>query len=159
MPLAPLAPDDGVLELAVLEADRAAKWKQVLLLGDSATVSAARAWHEAIWKLDPWAQGKRTDPDAWLAHFHEAGRLRDVYYEAARRDLGIIGDHRDLKPTIRPSTDSLCLWLPPSQTPAIPHALRIVGVADRLALCIPAALGSAAAALHAFLRGPVGDIG
>lgn len=85
----PLAPEEGVPELARLAIDRASKWETVLLLGDPRTIAAARTWHRAVWEMDHIARGKPADSERWelVSAAAQAARLR--FYEAARSNLGV----------------------------------------------------------------------
>ncbi|GAA2995450.1 hypothetical protein GCM10020229_04980 [Kitasatospora albolonga] len=87
----PLDPVQGLVLLAEAESRRAAEWESVLLVGDAETVAAARAWHEAVWNVELYARGLRTDPDGWAAAEQGMSRARDAFYARARRDLGIAG--------------------------------------------------------------------
>src|SRR5438270_1656456 len=48
----PIDLDSADIALAEAETERALKWETVLLLGEPATISAARAWHEQVWRLE-----------------------------------------------------------------------------------------------------------
>lgn len=88
----PVAPDEAVLQaLGVAEAERARVWEGVLLLGDPQTVAAARSWHESVWQVEAYAQGRLSAPEAWESAVTQAERARDRYYDCARRDLGVAG--------------------------------------------------------------------
>ena len=65
-------------------------WENVLLLGDAPTVTAARAWRDAVWEVELLARdGSATDglPDL----LHRANEARDQFYDAARGGLGVSG--------------------------------------------------------------------
>ncbi|MFJ8045713.1 hypothetical protein ACIRBX_34910 [Kitasatospora sp. NPDC096147] len=87
----PLEPEEGLKLLAEAESRRAAEWESVLLVGDAETVAAARAWHEAVWNVELYARGLRTDPVGWAQAEQVMSRARDAFYERARGDLGIAG--------------------------------------------------------------------
>lgn len=89
----PLAPDAEAME-ALGDADgaRARAWESVLLLGDPQTISAARTWHETVWRLMLFAQGQRTSAEQWELSIREANLARDNFYDCARRDLGVRGE-------------------------------------------------------------------
>lgn len=57
----PLELQAGMNELAEAESERAAKWETVLLLGEPATISAARSWHESVRRLERVAGMRRQD--------------------------------------------------------------------------------------------------
>jgi hypothetical protein len=90
-PMLPLDPEAGIPELEEASAERARKWEAVLLLGDPATVKAAREWHQIIWHLQAYAYGRRADPAVWLRTNSESGAARDRFYGHARRSLDISG--------------------------------------------------------------------
>jgi hypothetical protein len=87
----PLAPEQGLAQLAEAEARRAAEWETVLLIGDAETIAAARKWHEAVWNVELYARGLKTDPAGWERAVGRMSRARDDFYALARRDLGISG--------------------------------------------------------------------
>ncbi|MEU6238095.1 hypothetical protein [Kitasatospora sp. NPDC047058] len=87
----PLEPDEGLSRLAEAESRRASEWEAVLLVGDAQTIGAARAWHEAVWNLELYARGLRTDPAGWSRAERQISQARDAFYACARRDLGIVG--------------------------------------------------------------------
>ncbi|PZF84906.1 hypothetical protein [Micromonospora endophytica] len=65
-------------------------WENVLLLGDGPTVTAARAWRDAVWQIERLARGAQTSeelPDL----LHQANEARDHFYRAARDGLGVGG--------------------------------------------------------------------
>jgi len=89
--MSPLASGEGQALLEAAAQERTAKWETVLLLGDPATIAAARAWHVSVWRLEHFAKGNAQGTEQWNAAVAEAGVKRQRYYEAARRDLGIGG--------------------------------------------------------------------
>jgi hypothetical protein len=89
----PLPPDeDAMIALMDAESARSTAWESVLLMGDPATVAAARTWHEAVWRLGWFAQGRLTGEQAWQAALNASEQARDLFYTAARRDLGVAGE-------------------------------------------------------------------
>jgi hypothetical protein len=80
--------DAAFVALAEAETQRAAQWETVLLLGEPATISAARAWSEQVWHLEHLL---RDDPEAssFSDAYRDAMRLRNEFYAHARADLGI----------------------------------------------------------------------
>jgi hypothetical protein len=88
-----LAPRPEAME-ALEEADgaRARAWESVLLLGDPQTIAAARAWHEAVWRLMGFARGRLTAADQWDPSIRETDLARDRFYYCARLDLGVKGE-------------------------------------------------------------------
>jgi hypothetical protein len=85
----PLSPQEGLPKLAGLEADRAACWEAVLLLGDTDTIRAARDWHRAVWRIEFYARGLLNDSAAWRTAIIDTDDARHAFYEAARKDLGM----------------------------------------------------------------------
>ncbi|MEU8256993.1 hypothetical protein AB0C06_22325 [Micromonospora inaquosa] len=77
--------------IAEAEADRAARFEAVLLVGSPRTVAAARRWHQAVWHLECFACGRLAGQAEWDAAMREFGESRADYYRAARRELGIEG--------------------------------------------------------------------
>ena len=71
--------------------ERARAWEPVLLLGDPETVAAARAWHQAVWRLEWFAAGRLTAADQWDPAIRDTEVARDRFYDCARRDLGVKG--------------------------------------------------------------------
>lgn len=71
---------------------RARVWEPVLLLGDPQTVAAARAWHQAVWRLVWFARGRLTAVEQWEPSMRETEVARDAFYDCARRDLGVRGE-------------------------------------------------------------------
>ncbi|GGM89579.1 hypothetical protein ACFFX1_52715 [Dactylosporangium sucinum] len=109
----PVADPDAALGDA--EADRAARFEAVLLVGDPRTVAAARRWHQAVWHLECFARGRLTGPAEWAAARREFGVARAEYYRAARQDLGIPGG---LPRTSTPAWKAALA--PPPETPLTP---------------------------------------
>jgi hypothetical protein len=70
---------------------RARAWESVLLLGDPETIAAARAWHQAVWRLVWFARGRLSAVEQWEPSMRETEIARDTFYECARWDLGVKG--------------------------------------------------------------------
>ncbi|MEU0395807.1 hypothetical protein ABZ208_24090 [Streptomyces sp. NPDC006208] len=87
----PLEPAEGLPLLADAESCRAAEWESVLLVGDAATITAARRWHETVWTIELLVREGHIDAEAWTRAHQLASAARDAFYENARRDLGIAG--------------------------------------------------------------------
>jgi hypothetical protein len=87
----PLQADQGLEKLAEAEIDRAAAWEQVLLIGDPATIAAARNWHQCAWDLESFASGSKTGKQGWYAAVVAANDARAEFYRNARRDLAVAG--------------------------------------------------------------------
>jgi hypothetical protein len=73
------------------DARRTAMWESVLLLGDAATVNAARQWWEAVRNLEIAVRRGPRDPAAWEALLATVNDRRDGFYVAARNSLGVRG--------------------------------------------------------------------
>ena len=87
----PISVPDGLAKLADAQLHRATLWEQVLLLGDPATIAAARRWHEALFLMDRYARGMVQEADDWPRVRIEAEDARSAFYQAARKDLGVAG--------------------------------------------------------------------
>jgi hypothetical protein len=87
----PLSPEEGLGQLAAVEADRGAKWQKVLLLGDAKTVVVGQNWQVEVWRAEWFARGLLTDPDEWKKTRVALTACRFKFYDSARGDLGIIG--------------------------------------------------------------------
>ena len=81
--------DDAFAQLGVLTDERTARWESVLLLGDPATIAAARTWHRRVWHVELFARGERDDVEELNTVHDQVIQDRDRFYAAARRDLGI----------------------------------------------------------------------
>lgn len=88
----PLQPAEGLPLLAEAESHRATEWESVLLVGDSATIAAARRWHEMVWTVELLVREGPVDDGMWARAHRLTSAARDAFYESARRDLGIAGD-------------------------------------------------------------------
>jgi hypothetical protein len=75
--------------LAEAETQRAARWETVLLLGEPATISAARAWSEQVWQLEHIVREDQPDTSSFIDAYRDAMRLRNEFYAHARTDLDI----------------------------------------------------------------------
>ncbi|WP_327250211.1 hypothetical protein [Streptomyces sp. NBC_01244] len=87
----PLPPAEGLPLLADAESHRATEWESVLLVGDAATIAAARRWHETIWTIELLIREGSVDAEKWTKVHRLTSAARDAFYESARRDLGING--------------------------------------------------------------------
>ncbi|QQQ80840.1 hypothetical protein IOD16_27725 [Saccharothrix sp. 6-C] len=85
----PVDLDSAFADLAEAETERASRWETVLLLGEPATISAARAWSEQVWRLEHVVRGDDPDPSSFTDAYRSAMRLRNEFYAAARADLDI----------------------------------------------------------------------
>jgi nucleotide-binding universal stress UspA family protein len=87
----PLEPAEGMPLLADAESHRATEWESVLLVGDAATITAARRWHETIWTIELLIREGPVDEEMWTRAHRLASEARDSFYASARGDLGING--------------------------------------------------------------------
>lgn len=86
-PMEPTA--QAIAALGEAESVRARAWEAVLLLGDPATVDAARTWWHEVWRFVWFARGWETDPEQWPVAVSESDAARQRYYDCARADLGV----------------------------------------------------------------------
>jgi hypothetical protein len=82
--------DSAFAALAEAETERAVKWETVLLLGEPATISAARAWHEQVWKLERILREDDPDETRFVETYKETMRLRNEFHARARADLAVV---------------------------------------------------------------------
>ena len=75
-------------ELIEAEEERTTKWEAVLMLGDESVVAAARAWHQATFRLMRLAAGQSADM-TWNEAIAAVSQVRGRFYAAARADLGV----------------------------------------------------------------------
>jgi hypothetical protein len=85
----PIDLDTAFTALAEAETQRAAQWETVLLLGEPATISAARAWSEQVWQLEFILRQDHPDASSFVTAYRNAMRLRNEFYAHARTDLHI----------------------------------------------------------------------
>jgi hypothetical protein len=86
----PLEPTEGLPALAQAEIERGSIWESVLMLGSPEVVSAARRWHEAVWRLDSLARNNQSQTSEWDEAFRVAGSARADFYLSVRMDLGVL---------------------------------------------------------------------
>ena len=88
----PLNRESGLQLLAEARAQRTRAWETVLLLGDAATVRAARNWREAVWQVEQIATNPELASPEWgPSSISAVDRARDSFYEAARGSLAVAG--------------------------------------------------------------------
>ncbi|MGP9019476.1 hypothetical protein ACT1U9_13815 [Streptomyces sp. BR1] len=87
----PADPAEWLPLLAEAESRRAEEWESVLLVGDAATIAAARRWHETIWTIELLVREGTVDNAKWTKAHQLASAARDAFYVSSRRDLGIAG--------------------------------------------------------------------
>lgn len=87
----PLPAEQGMERLAELESARSSTWEILMLFGAPQTIVAAREWTEFGRRVVQIATGVLDTPDQWQAARDDFNRGRLVFYDHARRDLGIQG--------------------------------------------------------------------
>jgi hypothetical protein len=85
----PIEIESGLNALTDAENERAVKWETVLLLGEPGTISAARTWHESVWKLELIIGEEGADGAKFIETYKETVHLRNLFYASARSDLGV----------------------------------------------------------------------
>ncbi|GIJ52117.1 hypothetical protein Val02_90030 [Virgisporangium aliadipatigenens] len=81
----------GLALLAEAEAERSKAWERVLLLGDQATVTAARDWSDAVRDLRLAVRADAAEGFDWEAGVRHMDTCRDRFYAAARAGLSVGG--------------------------------------------------------------------
>lgn len=103
--------DTAFTALGEAETQRAAQWETVLLLGEPATISAARTWSEQVWRLEHILREADPDASSFMDAYRDAMRLRNEFYARARADLDITTGPlpeltwKSLQPTAPPHAD------------------------------------------------------
>jgi hypothetical protein len=85
----PIDLDSAYTAIAEAETERALRWETLLLLGEPATISAARAWHEQVWRLEYILREDHPDQSSFIDTYKETMRLRNEFYAHARTDLNV----------------------------------------------------------------------
>jgi hypothetical protein len=89
----PISRDIGLPLLEEAESHRTSVWETVLLLGDEATVAAAREWRNKVGRLVDFACDPSEEDEslAWSPAVRHADEARDRFYEVARISIRIHG--------------------------------------------------------------------
>ena len=87
----PIDREQGLELLAEADVRRTKAWEAVLLLGDEITVSAARAWQDAVGAEERLCSGDSIDEMEWQSAVEAVDEARDRFYLAARESLGVHG--------------------------------------------------------------------
>jgi hypothetical protein len=87
----PIERATGLQELAAANLRRTTDWESLLLLGDEATVAAARTWRDATTAFEQQARQETKDATTWQRRIDQMNAARDDFYIAARRSLGVYG--------------------------------------------------------------------
>ena len=80
--------EEELTALDAAEEERTMKWEAVLLLGSSDVVTAARTWHQSVFRLERLAHGQPSDMTLAEA-IGATSHARRKFYEVAKRDIGI----------------------------------------------------------------------
>jgi hypothetical protein len=85
----PIDREQGLELLAEANTRRTKAWESMLLLGDEATVMAARAWQDAVRVEEILAGSDSIDEMDWQSAVETVDQARDRFYVAARQDLSV----------------------------------------------------------------------
>jgi hypothetical protein len=85
----PIDLESAFAAIAEAETQRGLKWEPVMLLGEPATIIAARTWHEQVWRLEHILREEHPDKSSFINTYQDAMRLRNEFYAHARTDLDI----------------------------------------------------------------------
>jgi hypothetical protein len=83
--------DEGLALLSQAYIEHTKAWENVLLLGDAATVTAARGWRAAVEQLELSARGRPSEGFEWDSAVERMNEGRDRFYDAARASLAVQG--------------------------------------------------------------------
>ena len=87
----PIDHEEGLKLLAEANVRRWKVWEAVLLLGDEGTVTAARAWREAVHAEELLCSNDAIVETEWKSAVNTVDQARDRFYAAARESLGVRG--------------------------------------------------------------------
>jgi hypothetical protein len=87
----PIDREQGLELLDEANARRTKAWEAILLLGDEITVTAARAWQDAVGAEEYLGSGDSIDEMEWQSAVEAVDQARDHFYLAARENLGVHG--------------------------------------------------------------------
>jgi hypothetical protein len=97
----PIDREQGVELLDEADARRTKAWEAMLLLGDENTVTAARAWQNAVRTERELCSGDSIDELEWQSAVEAVDQARDRFYLAARENLGVHGGSVEQSPFLR----------------------------------------------------------
>lgn len=97
----PIDRKQGLELLAEANARRTQAWEAMLLLGDEITVTAARAWQDAVAVEQYLCGGDSIDAAKWQSAVEAVDRARDHFYSAARESIGVHGGSVAQSPFLR----------------------------------------------------------
>ena len=83
----PIDREQGLELLAEASVRRTKAWEAMLLLGDEITVTAARAWQDAVGAEEHLCSGEPIDEMEWQSAVEAVDQARDRFYLAARESL------------------------------------------------------------------------
>jgi hypothetical protein len=87
----PIDREQGLALLAEAKVRRTKAWEAVLLLGNEETVTAARAWKDAVDAEERLCGGEFIDEMEWQSAVETVDQARDEFYLSARENLGVHG--------------------------------------------------------------------
>ena len=87
----PIDREQALELLTEANARRTKAWEAVLLLGDEATVTVARAWQDAVGAEEYLCSGGSIDETEWQSAVEAVDQARDRFYLAARESLNVHG--------------------------------------------------------------------
>ena len=97
----PIDREQGLELLAEANVRRTKAWEAVLLLGDETTVTAARAWQDAVGAEEHLCSKDSFDEMEWESAVDTVDQARDRFYAAARESLGVRGGSVAQSPFLR----------------------------------------------------------
>jgi hypothetical protein len=97
----PIDREQGLELLAEASVQRTKAWEAMLLLGDEITVTAARAWQDAVGAEEHLCSGEPIDEMEWQSAVEAVDQARDRFYLAARESLGVHGGSVAQSPFLR----------------------------------------------------------
>ena len=100
----PIDREQGMELLDEANARRTKAWEAMLLLGDETTVTAARAWQDAVGAEEHLCSGDSIDEMEWQSAVDAVDQARDRFYLAARENLGVHGGSVEQSPFLRART-------------------------------------------------------
>jgi hypothetical protein len=89
------------------DARRTQAWEAMLLLGDEVTVTAARAWQDAVGTERYLCSRDSIDEIEWRSAVEAVDQARDRFYLAARANLGVHGGSVVQSPFLRSRARSI----------------------------------------------------
>lgn len=85
----PIGLEEGQDLLDEANVRRTKAWEAMLLLGDEGTVTAARAWRDAVHAEELLCIKDAIDEKEWKSAVNAVDQARDRFYVAARESLGV----------------------------------------------------------------------